>query len=152
MILFIKMLAILWAISLDEQVLSTSGAEARKLPNRASWDWFCRLLEPRSESHQIEIPETGDPTVSKWKSIVWISTARAGIQLKTYVFSNMLTGLTRKTCYLLVLCFLFASVQKCCHLLVFPILFIILLKKNWHLPVFQFFNDFQQPLEHVWTY
>ena len=35
-------------------VLSTSGAMAGKSPNRASWDWFCRLLEPWPESHQIE--------------------------------------------------------------------------------------------------
>ncbi len=40
-------------------VLSTSGAKARKSSNRASWDWFCRLLEPRPESHQIEPPGTG---------------------------------------------------------------------------------------------
>ena len=100
MILFIEMLAILLAISLLEQVLSTSGAKARKLSNRASWDWFCRLPEPRPESHQIEPPETGGPTVSEWKSIVWISTGRAGNQLKTYVSSNMLTGLIQKPCYL----------------------------------------------------
>ena len=35
-------------------VLSTSGAMAGKSSNRASWDWFCRLLEPWPESHQIE--------------------------------------------------------------------------------------------------
>jgi hypothetical protein len=40
-------------------VLSTSGAMARKSSNRASWDWFCRLLEPWPESHQIESPGTG---------------------------------------------------------------------------------------------
>ena len=32
-------------------VFSTSGANARKSLNRASWDSFCRLLEPRLESH-----------------------------------------------------------------------------------------------------
>ena len=32
-------------------VLSTSGANARKSSNRTSWDWFCRLLEPRPENH-----------------------------------------------------------------------------------------------------
>ena len=32
---------------------------AGKLSNRASWDWFCRLLEPWPESHQIELPGTG---------------------------------------------------------------------------------------------
>ena len=100
MILLIQMIAILLAISLLEQVLSTSGAKARKLSNRASWYWFCRLPEPRPESHQIEPPETGGPTVSEWKSIVWISTGRAGNQLKTYVSSNMLTGLIQKPCYL----------------------------------------------------
>ena len=37
-------------------VLSTSGAMAGKSSNRASWDWFCRLVEshPWPESHQIE--------------------------------------------------------------------------------------------------
>ena len=40
-------------------VLSTSGAKARKSSTRASWDWFCRLLEPRPGSHQIEPPGTG---------------------------------------------------------------------------------------------
>ena len=94
------MLAIVLAISLLEQVLSTSGAKARKLSNRASWDWFSRLLEQMPESHLIEPPETGVPTVSEWKSIVWISTGRAGNQLKTYVSSNMLTGLIQKPCYL----------------------------------------------------
>ena len=94
------MLAIVLAIALLEHVLSTSGAKAKKLSNRAPRDWFCRLLEPRSESHQIKPPETGDPTVSKWKSIVWISTGRAGNQLKTDVSSNMLTGLIQKLCYL----------------------------------------------------
>ena len=118
----------------------TFGAKPGKSSNRASWDWFCRLLEPRSESHQIDLPETGDPTVSKWKSIVWISTARAGNQLKTCVFSNMLTGLMRKTCYLPVfLCFLFASVQKCCYLPVFPVIFMFLIRKSWYLPVFPVF-------------
>ena len=32
-------------------VLSTSGAMAGKSSNRASWDWFCRLLEPLLKSH-----------------------------------------------------------------------------------------------------
>jgi hypothetical protein len=45
--------------SLLGPVLSTSGAKARKSSNRASWDWFCRLLEPRRGSHQIEPPGTG---------------------------------------------------------------------------------------------
>jgi hypothetical protein len=40
-------------------VLSTSGAMAGKSSNRASWDWFCRLLEPWPESHQIEPPGIG---------------------------------------------------------------------------------------------
>ena len=40
-------------------VFSTSGANARKSLNRASWDSFCRLLEPRLESHQIELLGTG---------------------------------------------------------------------------------------------
>ena len=39
-------------------LLSTSEAKARKSLNRASWDWFSRLLEPRPESHQIEPPGT----------------------------------------------------------------------------------------------
>ena len=39
-------------------VSSTSGAKARKSSNRASWDYFCRLLGPRPESHQIEPPGT----------------------------------------------------------------------------------------------
>ena len=37
-------------------ISSTSGANARKLPNRCSWLSFCRLLEPRPESHQIDVP------------------------------------------------------------------------------------------------
>ena len=45
--------------SLLALVLSTSGANARKSSNRASWNWFCQLLEPRPESHQIELPGTG---------------------------------------------------------------------------------------------
>ena len=40
-------------------VFSISGANARKCLNRASWDSFCRLLEPRPESHQIKLPGTG---------------------------------------------------------------------------------------------
>ena len=40
-------------------VFLTSGANARKSSNQASWDSFCRLLEPRPESHQIESPGTG---------------------------------------------------------------------------------------------
>ena len=39
-------------------VFSTSGAKARKLSNRVSWDWFCRLLEPRLENQKIELPGT----------------------------------------------------------------------------------------------
>ena len=35
-------------------VLSTSGDKAGKSLNRVSWDSFCRLLQPRPESHQIE--------------------------------------------------------------------------------------------------
>ena len=34
-------------------VFSMSGAKARMSSNRTSWDWFCRLLEPRLESHRI---------------------------------------------------------------------------------------------------
>ena len=45
--------------NLLELILSTSGAKAGKSSNRASWDYFCRLLEPRPESHQIERPGTG---------------------------------------------------------------------------------------------
>ena len=37
-------------------ILSTSGANARKCSNRASWTSFCRLLEPMLESAQIESP------------------------------------------------------------------------------------------------
>ena len=37
-------------------ISSTSGANARKLPNRCSWLSICRLLEPRPESHQIDSP------------------------------------------------------------------------------------------------
>ena len=40
-------------------VFSISGANARKCSNRASWDSFYRLLEPRPESHQIKLPGTG---------------------------------------------------------------------------------------------
>ena len=40
-------------------VFLTSGANARKSSNQASWDSFCRLLAPRPESHQIESPGTG---------------------------------------------------------------------------------------------
>ena len=35
-------------------VFSLSGAKPRMSSNRASWDWFCRLLEPRLESHRIK--------------------------------------------------------------------------------------------------
>ena len=35
-------------------VLLIPGSKARKSLNQASWDWFCRLLEPWPESHQIE--------------------------------------------------------------------------------------------------
>jgi len=42
--------------SLLDVILSTSGANARKWSNRASWTSFCRLLEPRPESAQIEPP------------------------------------------------------------------------------------------------
>ena len=35
-------------------VLLIHGSKARKSLNQASWDWFCRLLEPWPESHQIE--------------------------------------------------------------------------------------------------
>ena len=41
-------------------VLSTSAAKARKSSNRVSWDSFCRLLEPRLKSHQIELPGSGE--------------------------------------------------------------------------------------------
>ena len=34
--------------------LPTSWAKAGNSSNRASWDSFCRLLQPRPESHQIE--------------------------------------------------------------------------------------------------
>jgi hypothetical protein len=37
-------------------ILSTSGAKARKSSNRCSWLSFCRLLEPRPESLQIDAP------------------------------------------------------------------------------------------------
>jgi hypothetical protein len=40
-------------------VLSTSGAMARNSSNRASWDRFCRHLEPWLGSHQIEHPGIG---------------------------------------------------------------------------------------------
>ena len=40
-------------------VLPTFGAMAGKSSNRASWDWFSRLLQPWPESHQIESPGTG---------------------------------------------------------------------------------------------
>ena len=42
-----------------ELILWTSGANAGKSSNRAFWNSFCRLLEPRPESHQIEPPGTG---------------------------------------------------------------------------------------------
>ena len=35
-------------------VLLIPGSKARKSSNQATWDWFCRLLEPWPESHQIE--------------------------------------------------------------------------------------------------
>ena len=35
-------------------VLLTSAGKAGMSPNRDSWDWFCRLLEPGLESHEIE--------------------------------------------------------------------------------------------------
>ena len=37
-------------------ILSTSGAKARKSWNRCSWTSFCRLLEPRPNSLQIDAP------------------------------------------------------------------------------------------------
>ena len=37
-------------------VLLIPGSKARKSLNQASWDWFCRLLEPWPESHQIDSP------------------------------------------------------------------------------------------------
>ena len=40
-------------------VFSTPGAKARKSSNRPPWNWFCRLLEPTPESHQIELHGTG---------------------------------------------------------------------------------------------
>ena len=39
--------------------LLTSAAKAGMSPNRDSWDWFCRLLEPGLESHEIEPLGTG---------------------------------------------------------------------------------------------
>ena len=39
-------------------VFSTSGTKTIKSSNRASWHSFCRLLEPRPESHQIDSPGT----------------------------------------------------------------------------------------------
>ena len=39
-------------------VLLIPGSKTRKSSNQASWDWFCRLLEPWPESHQIEPPGT----------------------------------------------------------------------------------------------
>ena len=42
--------------SLLDIILLTSGAKAGKCSNRASWTSFCRLLEPRPESAQIEHP------------------------------------------------------------------------------------------------
>ena len=35
-------------------VLLIPGSKGRKSLNQACWDWFCRLLEPWPESHQIE--------------------------------------------------------------------------------------------------
>ena len=37
-----------------ELILPTSGAKIANSSNRDFWDWFCRLLEPTPESHQIE--------------------------------------------------------------------------------------------------
>ena len=37
-------------------ILSTSGPNARKCSNRASWASFCRILKPKLESAQIERP------------------------------------------------------------------------------------------------
>ena len=63
--------------NLLELILSTSGAKARKSSNRASWDWFCRLLAPRPESHQIEPPGTGsvgsDTTIHKERDSLYRS-------------------------------------------------------------------------------
>ena len=39
-----------------ELILSTSGAEAGKYSNQGSWSSFCRLLEPKPENAQIELP------------------------------------------------------------------------------------------------
>ena len=52
-------------------VLSTSGAKSRKSLNRVSLGWFSRHLEPRPESHQIELPGTGfaDFLSQGWKFI-----------------------------------------------------------------------------------
>ena len=48
--------------------LSTSEAKARKCSNRASWASFCRLLEPRPESAQIDAP--GHHFVNPWRHFV----------------------------------------------------------------------------------
>jgi len=45
-------------------ILLTSGARARKSPNRHSGLWFCRLLEPGPESLQIDTP--GSDFVDFW--------------------------------------------------------------------------------------
>ena len=39
--------------------LLASGAKARKSLNQASLDWFPRRLEPRPQSHKIELPGIG---------------------------------------------------------------------------------------------
>ena len=59
---FLDVLSHGWTViqsSLLGLVLLTSGAKAKESSNRSSWDWFCRLLEPRPESYQIELLGTG---------------------------------------------------------------------------------------------
>ena len=57
--------------SIPGLVLSASGAQARKSPNRASLGWFSRCLEPSLECHQIEPPGTGfvDFLSQGWQTI-----------------------------------------------------------------------------------
>ena len=63
-------------------VLLIPGSKARKSSNQASWDWFCRLLEPRPESHQIEFPGTGFLYVW-WQGQKVIKSSILGLVLST---------------------------------------------------------------------
>ena len=62
-----------------ELALLTSAAKAGMSPNRDSWDWFCRLLEPGLESHEIE--PLGTDFVNFWSQSQKIMKSSLGGEL-----------------------------------------------------------------------